>query len=371
MTALEENRGGALDVTITAGNSPYRAQQDSGPERARLYVVRPNASGLVFRLPDIAQARQGARPTVTVINRGSNAIDVHTSGGVLVQTVGIDQAEEFYALPSGTWRNLQNAVTCASSGNLSAVRISYVLDYTANRGTVTNFRRDVQTQYGYTSSLGPVALTVRIGANVVLSGGTETQGSVDTGTWPSGSTCTIEMANGSMIAGRGGLGGNGMLANGTGQTAGGPGGHALDVYVPTVIIGASAPNAPIIAGGGGGGGGGARRFINGINYFGGAGGGGSGAPGGSGGPAIGGDLSSAGQQGSLTFGGLGGIPNATAATGGNGGLRGGSGSPGQNSNLPGVLGAAGGAAGNSIRRLSTVTVTQVGTLTLFGSQVTL
>ena len=49
MTALEEQRGGALDVTITAGNSPYSAQLDNGPGRARLYVVRPTGSGRVFR----------------------------------------------------------------------------------------------------------------------------------------------------------------------------------------------------------------------------------------------------------------------------------------------------------------------------------
>lgn len=373
MTAIEEQRGGALDVTITAGNSPYSAQLDNGPGRARLYVVRPTGSGRVFRLPESARSTLGCMPSVTVVNLGPNFIDVQTSTGVALAGVGVQQSAEFYLLPDGSWRQLGTLLfPNAISGNLDALRTPLTLDYTGNRDTPTNFRRDAQRQYGYTSRQGPVALTVRVGRDVVLGGGTSQQASVDTGPWPAGSTCLIEMANRSMFAGRGGNGGNGMLVNGTGMTAGSAGGHGLDVYVPTVIIGASAPNAPIIAGGGGGGGGGARRQINGVDFFGGAGGGGAGAPGGAGGPPIGGDQSSAGQPGSLTFGGLGGVPNATAATGGNGGARGAVGSTGQGSNIAGVgNGAAGGAAGNSTRRLSSVSLTIVGTVTLFGSQVTL
>lgn len=372
MTALEEQRGGALDVTITAGNSPYTAQLDNGPGRARLYVVRPTGSGRVFRLPESARSTLGCMPSVTVVNLGPNFIDVQTSTGVALAGVGVQQSAEFYLLPDGSWRRLGTLLfPNAISNSLNALRIPMTLEYTGNRDTPTNFRRDAQRQYGYTSRQGPAALTVRVGRDVVLGGGTSQQASVDTGPWPAGSTCLIEMANGSMFAGRGGNGGNGMLTNGTGMTAGSAGGHGLDVYLPTVIIGASAPNAPIIAGGGGGGGGGARTLI-GVNLVGGSGGGGAGAAGGTGGPAIGGTPATAGQPGSLTFGGLGGSPNANAAAGGNGGARGAVGSTGQGSNIAGVGGgAAGGAAGNSTRRLSTVSLTIVGTVTLFGSQVTL
>ena len=191
MTALEEQRGGALDVTITAGNSPYLAQLDSGPNRARLYVVRPDAGGRVFRLPDATRCTIGCKPSVTVVNLGSFAIDVQTRAGVLVQAVGVNQAAEFYALPGGTWRNLTSGVTCAASAALNALRLPFVLDYTASSATPTNFRRDVAKQYGYTSSQGPVALIVRVAANVVLGGGTTTQASVDTGAWPAGSTCYV------------------------------------------------------------------------------------------------------------------------------------------------------------------------------------
>lgn len=373
MTALEEQRGGALDVTITAGNSPYLAQLDSGPNRARLYVVRPDAGGRVFRLPDATRCSIGCKPSVTVVNLGSFAIDVQTRAGVLVQAVGVSQAAEFYALPGGTWRNLTSGLTCAESAALNALRLPFVLDYTANRATPTNFRVDLAKQYGYTSSQGPVALIVRVASDVVLGGGTTTRASVTTGTWPAGSTCYIDMAAGSYFAGGGGAGGNGMLTNGTGMTAGAQGGHGLDVYIPTVIVGRTAGGlVATIAGGGGGGGGGARRATGGFQYFGGAGGGGAGAPGGAGGPAISGNLSSAGQPGGLVSGGPGGVPDAIAAKGGAGGALGFAGSAGEASNVAGVgLGAAGGVAGNSTRRLPSVSLTILGSVTLLGTQVTL
>ena len=366
MTALEEQRGGALDVTLNLGDSPYIAQLDSGPNRARLYVVRPNDSGIEFSLPFATDCTIGCKPSVTVANLGSFAIDV-LERTTPVQTVGVGQACEFYALPDGTWLPVVSSITCAESAALNAVRIPYVVAYTASSSTVTNLRRDISRQYGYTSSMGPVAIVCRIGAGVVLGGGNTEQGSFDSGAWPTGSTLLLQMEAGSMIVGRGGLGGSGMQVNGTGQTAGGAGGHGLDVYLPTVIVAAGAT----IAGGGGGGGGGARRRDNGIDYFGGSGGGGAGAPVGAGGPVMQGDLSSAGQPGGLMAGGLGGQPNAFAAAGGAGGGLGVVGNAGQNSNLTGIFGAAGGAAGNSTRRLPAATLTVIGSLTLLGSQVTL
>jgi len=325
-TAIDEQRGGSVDVTL-GSPTVYQAGLPSGPGGVRLYVVRPTVAGSSFRLPNPNYCTVGAEPVCVIINKGTQSIDITNFGGTLITALAANRAIEAYLLIVGVdlWSPIGPFVV-SSSGALNGNRKPFEVVYTASSTTVTRVRNDVARQYGYVGADGPAAVAVTIKAGVVLGGGTPTGASFGTGGWPAGSTMLITLESGAFIAGRGGAGGRGQDTAGNGLTAGADGGLAMDVRVNAALI-----NNGTIQGGGGGGGAGLLRTLSGITYPGGSGGGGAGADPGAGGGVVNGNSATAGQPGSFTAGGLagtaggyvGGVGGAPGALGGNGAPSGG------------------------------------------------
>ena len=342
-TAIDEQRGGSVDVTL-GSPTVYQAGLPSGPGGVRLYVVRPTVAGSSFRLPNPNYCTVGAEPVCVVINKGTQSIDITNFGGTLITSLAANRAIEAYLLIVGVdlWSPIGPFVV-SSSGGLNGNRKPFEVVYTASSTTRTNVRTDVAKQYGYVGADGPAAVAVTIKSGVVLGGGTPTGASLLTGGWPAGSTMLITLESGAFIAGAGGAGGRGADINGAGVGAGGDGGLAMNVLVNAALI-----NNGTIQGGGGGGGGAARRLINSVWLPGGSGGGGAGANPGAGGGIVNTNNATIGQAGSFTAGGLagdaggyqGGVGGAPGALGGNG--------------APGTAGGGGarGAAGTAIQVLT-------------------
>lgn len=337
-TAIDEQRGGSVEVTL-GSPTVYQASLPSGPGGVRLYVVRPTVAGSTFRLPNPAYCSVGSEPICVVINKGTQSIDIASFGGVVITGLAANRAVEAYLGVAGVdlW-NLNGPFVVSSSGALNALRKPFEVVYTASSTARTNVRSDIAKQYGYIGADGPVAVNVTLKTGVVLGGGIAGNPSFTTGAWPSGSTMLITLESGAYIAGAGGTGGNGRLANSTGGSVGGAGGDAMSVRVNAALI-----NNGTIQGGGGGGGGGAVRIINSVPFQGGSGGGGAGANPGTGGIIVDNAASTAGQTGSLTAGGVGGVLGGGAA-GGTGGAPGAAGSAGQSGAQAGFAGGAAGAA---------------------------
>lgn len=365
-TALSEQLGGSEDVTL---NSPgiYRARLPYGPNGCRMYVIRPTVAGVIFRMPDPAMMTTGAAPLIVVINKGPEALQLTNFGGINIgAALTANKAVELWLPIVGvdTWLPIGPS-TVSSGSALNGTRKPIELVYTASSITGTNFRTDAAKQFGYVGADGPVALTVTVKTGVVLGQPSSWSAAVTTGSWPSGSTCLLTVESGAYLQGYGGAGGTGMNVSGTGMTAGGAGGTALECLLPTTVV-----NNGFVRGGGGGGGGGARRTNNSVLYVGGSGGGGAGAPGGAGGPLVGGVANSAGSAGSFESGGLGANPGTNHAEGGAGGAPATVGSAGQVGSGGTGNGAAGGAAGYAIRRPTAIAVTQLGTGTYAGGVLT-
>ncbi len=158
---------------------------------------------------------------------------------------------------------------------------------------------------------------------------------------PSGSTLTI--VNNGRIIGAGGRGGNGANSSSNPPaTAGGAGGNALEITIPTSIDNS---NGYVFGGGGGGAGG---TWWNGHCSSGGGGGGGAGSVGGAGGNG-GGSGAKNGSAGSIDGAGTGGAPGCNPSQCSRGAPGGGFGQPGGNSaRCDLVAGLPGGAAGKAI-----------------------
>ena len=223
---------------------------------------------------------------------------------------------------------------------------------------------------GQWDGVSPIIATITCTGN---QGATNTSTpAFDTGTLPVGSTLTLTINSGCGIYGAGGNGGyGGLLAQYTStylSTAGSPGGPALNLQCPTVII-----NNGAIAGGGGGGGGGQGagpmhwngNSHNGEISPGASGGGGAGFPAGFGGACWRNQAGYLGKSGTLTTGGAGGVVVSQsgsgdieewwgAAAGGAGSGLGQSGiTPPNNTN--GNASPAGGAGGSAVIGSSNVT----------------
>ena len=371
-TAIDEQRGGSVDVTLGSA-TVYQGRMPTGPGGVRLYVVRPTVAGSTFRLPNPSYCSVGSEPVCVVINKGTQSIDIASFGGVAITSLAANRSIEAYLGVVGfDYWNLNGPFTVASGSALNGTRKPIELVYTASTTGGTNFRVDAAKQFGYVGADGPVALQVTVKTGVVLGQAAWTgllfgspPAGTTTGGWPDGSTCLIVVEPGAYIQGRGGAGGTGMNVAGAGMTAGGAGGTALECLVPTTIV-----NNGFVRGGGGGGGGGARRTNNSILYVGGSGGGGAGAPGGAGGPLVGGVAGSAGGTGQLESGDAGGNPGVQHAQGGNGGGPGIAGQSGQAGSGGTGNGAAGGAAGYAIRRPTAIAVTQLGSGIYAGGTIT-
>ena len=341
-TAQQEMRGDAVFVNAEAD---YRCRLDSAEGGARLYVVQ-RSGNYNTDLPSTAQVRIGAHPNVTVINLGIGTTQVRTSTAANVVSLAAGESAELWPITqtSEVWRWIKRSVAGVLSG-LNDSRKPLQLRFTASRLNRVSLREEVAALFGYTATDGPVALDVVVERDVVIGGGTAAAGpSLDTGTFPSGSTILLTLEAGAYISGSGGNGGQGMSDAGAGMTAGTAGGPALRIATPTTIV-----NGGRIQGGAGGGGGAARGQASSVNRPGGSGGGGAGAPAGKGGPALGvpPDPSTGGQPGTLLTAGTGGQSTTGTPVGGSGGAPGAAGSAGQ-SGLGGVAGAAGGAAGYAL-----------------------
>lgn len=354
-TAIEEQRGGCVSATLSVAGI-YRARLPSGPNGARLYRFDVTVGGCQFRLPNPAYCSVGAEALITIINIGTQTLTVTNYAGAPMGTVAPSSVLRVWQAASGVDSWLSRSSSILGSAQVPANRIPIELVYTASSTRGTHFLVDATRQFQYSPSQGPVALTVTVKAGVVLGQpplindpaypGTVYAGTT-TGPWPAGSTCLLKVEPGAYIQGAGGKYGLGRFAVSSvvpdPPLPGGPGGHALECLIDTVII-----NDGFIRGGGGGGGG-ASALSNSIP--GGTGGGGAGAEPGahytSG--TLKPTLESAGQGSQL--------PSGYA--GGSGGLPGFPGNPGL-----GPLGfpvGAGGAGGAAIRRLSSVVVQQLGT----------
>jgi hypothetical protein len=341
-TAQQEMRGDAVFVTAEAS---YQCRLDSADGGARLYVFQRTGNNNTD-LPSTALLRLGAQPNVTVVNLGIGTTQVRTRTGTNVVLLAAGESAELWATSttSESWEFLKDTQAGVLFG-LNDSRKPMQLRFTASRLNRVSLREEVAALFGYTATDGPVALDVVVERDVVIGGGTAADGpSMDTGTFPSGSTILLTLEAGAYISGSGGNGGQGMSDAGAGMTAGAAGGPALRIATPTTVV-----NGGRIQGGAGGGGGAARGQASSVNRPGGSGGGGAGAPAGKGGPALGSppDPSTGGQPGTLLTAGTGGQSTTGTPIGGSGGAPGAAGSAGQ-SGLGGVAGAAGGAAGYAL-----------------------
>jgi hypothetical protein len=248
-----------------------------------------------------------------------------------------------------------------------------ILNATRTIGLTQNFnaRSDFQTNatiVGGKKTASSVysnnqAVKYIIDVNGTISASSTGFAAFDTGTFPSGSSIYLNVLSGNYIIGAGGKGGD------TNGAAGGAGGPALTLRLPTYIT-----NNGTIAGGGGGGGAGGYGY---ASYYiqtscftqylqtdtanGGGGGGGAGIIAGSGGSG-----GNAGSSGSFLSGGVGGAGygsgQASSGSGGSGGNLGFAGSAGGGGN--GGAKGTGGAAGNYI--VNGVYVTWITTGTRLG-----
>lgn len=303
--------------------------------------------------------RKGRKAIVANRDGGAELVQVRTYSGVLIANVPAGETHEFLltdnSTTDGSWAVGAKHTAWTEGAALSANRMRRELTISWSGREQINFR-DMLDQQGY-DGVTPVALVVTIKPSVaqpgilIRGGPDQITPAVDTGFWPSGSTCLLLIEENVIITGAGGEGGDGGTggAFGTPPTDGLKGGPALRIKLDTWI-----DNGGTVQGGGGGGGGGAGGGN--VGEHGGGGGGGAGDPGGPGGAGTwpAGD----GFLGSPTGGGQGGFAAPGGATGGRGG------EPttmvGSDGGDTGTwTGGSGGAAGAYQRRDSSVTVTWV------------
>lgn len=354
MDWVTEHVGDSRKVTLNADG--YILSMAGGvPGSCRFYELVPNATRIVV-LPFAGYQRKGE--SLTCWNNSAETILFVNQALGLVATAAAGQVLKFYltdnSTASGLWTYTAPAGVAGSPVTFGRVP----LDCRIGKD-VTDFNlRFYWNQHGYDASQ-PAALRVWMGTpDYVYVAGASTTTSVgfDSGPWPAGTT--LLLVNYGIISGRGGDGGIGGPASGLvlmDALNGRQGGDAMRLRVPTAIV-----NHGKIQGGGGGGAGGAGQsgFAGG-----GGGGGGAGYLHSVGGVAGQGGGSTPGISGGAYGGGIGGSGANSGGRGGDPGARG-SGS----NDSPTFIGGEGGYPGNSIMRLSAVTVTKIRVGTILGAE---
>lgn len=258
---------------------------------------------------------------------------------------------------SSYYRNLKttsNNTNVPTSGKISISEFYNAIrafTYTANiTSNTTNFSlMSAAISAGWDGIL-PLVATINVSA-VIGSTSTGAYAFSDAGSYPTGSSYTLNILSGGYIVGAGGNGGNGGVWSAGGGGAGG--GPALDLS-GTNITKTIVNNGVIGGGGGGGGGGSGNSWSSGYGgRYGGAGGGGAGYY-----PGIGGNQGSypggsagAGGTGSTTGGGYG-TGAISGGAGGYGGNLGSWGNGGASSQFGGGGGGSPGAASSGWNSVS-------------------
>jgi hypothetical protein len=349
-TAMEEHFGGARD-SVPAADYPLTIPSGV-PGAVRLHIVRPSASGRSVLLPDatiLPRGVSGGEPAWTVINLGTEAMDIEDSASSVVGTIDVDEAALIFLLDGSTAAGSWLVVIrtgAVESGSIPNDHIEIVL--ALQSGINRNIRTlcDQQGYDGVTPVRVSATLEVPSGATSAVIGSVSTSTpALATGTFPAGSSVLLTVGAGAYICGRGGNGAIGTT--GTGSN-GFPGGLALELSVDTTLV-----NYGKIQGGGGGGGSGDAVGVN-------------AGPGGGGGAGY--VQSIGGTSGGFFSGGNGGVDSPGYAggtlTGGTlAGYGGVGGSPGGAGGAPSGTGGTGGAAGNAIEVVSgTLTQLVAGTI---------
>jgi hypothetical protein len=207
-----------------------------------------------------------------------------------------------------------------------------------------NFNISLKTAHDsiYPAATAGVTVTFTINAGVIIGSHSTSLPAIDVGTWPVGVTINVILLG--RIQGKGGLGGDSSVGNGTAGLVGGVALYTRQAINLTYGLGA------IWSGGGGGGGGAGSGFL-----YGGGGGGGAGQDAGGGGLGV-----PNGSSGTAVAGGLGGNTGLGVGNGGTGGNPGLPGAAGQGAG--GGVSGSGGLAGAAIDGISFVTVISAGDL---------
>ena len=316
-TAYDEHFGGSVDLGITAR---YDLPYPSGvPGSSKMHVIRPSIAGLDVYLPDATAIPQavGGDPCFTILNLGTWALDIVTSGGSLFTTLNVGDAVQIMLLDGSTSDGVlvaRSSVVSTPGPSIPTNVVNFFL--TLQSGLDTNIRDlcDLQGYDGVTPARVFALLSVPVGGSIALLGASSTSASaLTTGLFPSGSSVTLTIGAGCYVTGKGGAGGNGAPLSGS-PTNGQNGGVAMSVLAPMTLF-----NYGSILGGGGGGAGDAT--VAATNYaLGGGGGGGSGYGISSGGSSS--NTSATGGSGGLQSGGFGGTTVSGVASGGAGGAAG-------------------------------------------------
>lgn len=360
-TALQEHFGDSVDAVIT---SNYRLRLPYGVTgAARFYALRPSVVGLDVTLPvaTYCAAAVGGSPTFTVANLGSETLTLKNQGGTAVATIAAGSVLQVFLIDAsttdGTW------ITRTSTGAVESSALANQVDeftLSLQSGVDVNLR-DLCDQQGYDGVL-PARVTATLeplgSATVAVIGSSSNlTAALSTGTFPAGSIVLLTIGAGAYVCGRGGNGGIGgnpapIIAPGNGQA----GGLALDVEADLVLT-----NYGKIRGGGGGGGGG--DYVGATTGPGG--GGGAGYQGSSGGASGTGSSVGAGYGGNIdNFGPGGSVNGGASGAGGDGGA------PGAAGGIPSISGGTAGAAGTSIQKLASITLTKLVAGTIDGPEVT-
>lgn len=350
-TAYDEHYGVGIDQDISAD---YILRLPYGENGATCYVLRPSVAGLNARLPLAAWAGKWTR--YTIANHGAHSLNIRDLLGTLIYALAVGERITLTLTDTttlwGTW--VTNVKTSALGTTLVHDRTPLRVSFGTWAGNGINLRDYCNTALRYDGSK-PSAIYCQLRNNIVIGSEITSQPAFDTGTWPAGTTVLLEIQAGCKIVGIGGRGGNGQnWPASVNPQDGFPGGDAIVTRIDMGLV-----NYGTISSGGGGGGGG--RAVSGVG--GGGGGGGAGYQ-----PSQAGN---GGTPGGFP-GSLGGI--GTNSPGGNGGQNGGfggapglDGSPATGGGQPN--GGAGGARGNAIKRLSTVTVNKIVAGTINGPEV--
>ena len=345
-TAAQEQYGDAVDSSPGGGN--YLLRLPSGvPGAVRTYLLRPTGATNVI-LPATAglEPSAGGAPCYTIHNKTANssALTVLDEvGGSTVTTLAADEAAQIFLHFDGgtaTWLARKSS-GIVLSGTRPNTWVEF--DIALQSGTDVNLRTlcDELGYDGTTAALVRATLEVPSGATNAVIGASSVGYSysvpgLSTGTFASGSHIVLTVGTGAFISGKGGQGGVGGSASvSPGGGAGGAGGIGLDITTSLTLI-----NYGTIQGGGGGGAG-FEASLGGAVPF-------------------GGNVAYNGGNGSLQQGGSAG-GTGLAVIGNVGGAGGGAGGAGASA------GGAGGAAGKSIRRLASVTYTELVAGTIHGT----
>jgi hypothetical protein len=347
-------RSNATPATPT-GNSPTGWTDGVPSGTDRLWQIRGNKngagnlvgvwsppaiiSGVVFR--GVYDAGTVYYPNDSVTYSGGTYINTNQSVGN--DPSGTDQA-------TGYWDVLAApgiAPPPAGAGDLGTSAARTTINIASTNSSVN--LRTLANAAGYGG--GNAYINFVVSASAIING-TPGQPAIDTGSWPSGKTISLNLtiSSSAQVNGGRGSGGLGVFGGNSQGGSGGAGGAGINLQVN---IGTFTNSGTVRGGGGGGGGGGGSSSKFGDDIEGG--GGGSGAGGTGTGLATTGAVGSAGTSSG----------GGTSGTGGTGGAYGTAGSVGGSGTAPvggfAAPGGSGGAAGPSVRK-NGKTMTTNGTL---------